>query len=310
MFKWPHTPSPGAPASELADYAELLCWQTARVSHTALHQDLVRMDVNDYANGVPVEDEWAVNVDEALSEMQRRREVCGNGYPFVMDSKGGFARYVSNVEQEKALIYKFLLLATRLDMSKPESRQHADLDGTVLFEHVAAEITRIYLGPRTEKMIFGANMNASGFASRVEELCRRLGEGEGFRDEYAHRHHIKDDKLDIVLWKSFSDCLPGQLIAFGQCKTGTSYQNTLSELHPEAFCGQWMLTQPAVTPLRLFLIADALSPLEFERSARQAGILFDRCRIIDFCDDLDQGVIDWISDWTVVAARFAGLPAH
>ena len=310
MFKWPHTPSPGAPASELADYAELRCWQTARVSHTALHQDLVRMDVNDYGSGVPVEDEWAVNVDEALLEMQRRREVCGNGYPFVMDSKGGFARYAPNVEQKKTLIYKFLLLATRLDMSKPESRRHADQDGTVLFEHVAAETARMYLGPRTKKMIFGANVNTSNFSSRVEELCRCLGEGEGFRDEYAHGHRIKDDKLDIVLWKAFSDRLAGQLIAFAQCKTGTSYRNTLGELQPEVFCGQWLLAQPAVTPLRFFLIADALSPLEFERSARQAGVLFDRCRIIDFCNVLDLDVMERVSDWTTSAARFAKLPIH
>ena len=153
-------------------------------------------------------------------------------------------------------------------------------------------------------------MNSPDFASRVEELCRRLGEGEGFRNEYAHGHRIKDDKLDVVLWKAFSDRLAGQLVAFAQCKTGTSYQNTLGELQPEAFCGQWMLAQPAVTPLRFFLIADALSTLEFERSARRAGVLFDRCRIIDFCDVLDQDVMDQVSDWTAAAARWAALPVH
>ncbi|MXZ25976.1 MAG: hypothetical protein F4Y80_14200 [Caldilineaceae bacterium SB0665_bin_21] len=266
------------------------------------------MDVNDYAGGVLVEDEWAVDVGEALSEMQRRREVCGEGYPFAVDTNGNFARYDPRAMPEKAVLYKFLLLATRLDMSKLESRQHAGKDGTVLFEYVAAEVTRMYLGPRAEKMNFGANVDNTDFASRVEELCQRLGEGEGFRDEYTHGHHMKDDKLDIVLWKSFADRLAGQLIVFGQCKTGTSYQNTLGELHPEAFCGQWLLAQPAVAPLRFFLIADALSPLEFERSARRAGVLFDRCRIIDFCDALDQDVLDQVSDWTAAAAHFADLP--
>ena len=310
MFKWPHTPSPGARASELADYAELCCWQTARASRTALHQDLVRMDVNDYVGGVPVENEWTVDVGEALSEMQRRREVCRGGYPFAVDPNGNFARYDPNAAPGKALLYKFLLLATRLDMSKPDSRQHGDKDGTVLFEHVAAEVARMYLGPRTEKMNFGSNMDFPDFASRVDELCRCLGEGEGFRDGYAHGHRIKDDKLDIVLWKSFADRLSGQLIAFGQCKTGTSYRDMLGELQPEVFCGQWFLAQPAVTPLRFFLIADALSPQEFERSARQAGVLFDRCRIIDFCEALDQDVMNQVSDWTTAAARFAALPVH
>lgn len=107
MFKWPNTPLPGANASELADYAEMQCWKTTRASRTALGQDLGRMDENEYSDGVPVEEEWIVDVGEALMEMQRRREACRGGYPFEVDKSGSFARYNSDAEQNKAIIYNF-----------------------------------------------------------------------------------------------------------------------------------------------------------------------------------------------------------
>lgn len=308
MFKWPNTPLPGANASELADYAEMQCWKTTRASRTALGQDLGRMDENEYSDGVPVEEEWIVDVGEALMEMQRRREACRGGYPFEVDKSGSFARYNSDAEQNKAIIYKFLLLATRLDMSKLKSRKHADIDGTELFEKVAAEVAQAYLGARTEKFVFGAHAQSGDFGSRVERLCQCLGEGEGFRNRYKNSHEIKDDKLDIVVWKPFSDHESGKLIAFGQCKTGTSYRNSLTELQPDSFCHQWFLTQPVVTPLRFFLVADALAPRRFELDSRKAGVLFDRCRIIDYCDGIAPGVMNQIKSWTTKAAQFAKLP--
>ena len=38
MFKWPSVPSVYAPRHELADFAELLCWQQGDTSATDLNQ--------------------------------------------------------------------------------------------------------------------------------------------------------------------------------------------------------------------------------------------------------------------------------
>ncbi len=70
---------------------EWQCWQNDRVSWTSLNQDLSRVAEHDYSEGVPEEEEWAVEVDEAIEEMQRRRRVCQGGYPFVVDDTGTFA---------------------------------------------------------------------------------------------------------------------------------------------------------------------------------------------------------------------------
>ena len=45
MFKWPGTPSAHAPEHELADFAELVCWQHRSTSTTAPCADLGRLEV-------------------------------------------------------------------------------------------------------------------------------------------------------------------------------------------------------------------------------------------------------------------------
>ena len=57
MFKWPGLPSPSAPVHELADFAELVCWQEGNTSVVALTQALGRLEENDYTDGVIEEDE-------------------------------------------------------------------------------------------------------------------------------------------------------------------------------------------------------------------------------------------------------------
>ena len=119
-------------------------------------------------------------------------------------------------------IYKYLLLATRLNMK--DDRRHAGCDGAHLFEELAAESARCYLGDRSESLVFGTAAGTAGFSGKVDDLCARLGEGGGFRNPDDVAPTERDGKLDVVAWKSFSDRRPGKLIAFGQCKTGTHYR--------------------------------------------------------------------------------------
>ena len=48
MFKWPVPPSPRAPAHEIADFVELVCWQQGGTSMNAVSAVLGRLDENDY----------------------------------------------------------------------------------------------------------------------------------------------------------------------------------------------------------------------------------------------------------------------
>ena len=289
MFKWPGTPSPKASEPELADYAELVCWQKNLMSVTALSRQLGRLDENDYFDGVPEEDETDEVVKAAYMEIERRIEACRGGYPFDIARQGNTLRPSQDTENPRQTIYKYLLLATRLNMKS--NRVHGGIDGTLLFEELAAEAAR-----------------GQKFSRKVDNLCERMQEGNRFYNHSSAQSNVKDDKLDIVIWKSFTDGLPGKLIAFGQCKTGTDYKDELTKLQPDAFCDKWFQRRPAVLPVRMFLISEALSRVGWYKATRDAGLLFDRCRIVDFCNDISSDMLKKVTTWTKAAADATGLP--
>ena len=300
MFKWPGAPSTRASEHELADYAELVCWKHHGTSTTALCAHLGRLEENDYSDGVPEEEEIAEVVQAAYLEMERRRSACRGGYPYVIGKRGYTLATDPDHGNSRHVVYRYLLLATRLNMRT--DRMHAGIDGALLLEDLAAYAAREYLGARAESLVLGTSSNLSRFPEKVDDLCRRLREGGRFfnRDEAVPT--ARDGQLDVVVWKHFSDGMPGKLIAFGQCKTGTDYRDTLTQLQPDVFCRKWLHSFPAVTPVRMFFVAEALSKLRWYSTAADAGVLFDRCRIVDFCDDLSEDVLAKVRAWTEAAA--------
>ena len=306
MFKWPGTPSPRADGHELADYAELVCWQEDVTSCAALSKQLGRIEENDYTDGVPEYDSTDEVIDAAYEEIERRREACNDGYPFEIEDGGYTLRDTLDLNNHRHLVYQYLLLATRLNMKK--DRIHAGIDGTVLFEELAAEVAREYFGTRAKSYVFGTGMGVTDFEGKVNDLCKRINEGGLFENRSGAPPTARDGKLDIVVWKEFTDGLPSKLIGFGQCKTGTSYMGSLTELQPDSFCDKWLRTNPAVLPIRMFLTSDALSRIHWYNTARDAGLLFDRCRIVDFCHDTNPSVLKKVRSWTRAAAEASQLP--
>lgn len=306
MFKWPGTPSARPPEHELADYAELICWKQGSTSTNALSADLGRLEENDYSDGVPEEEEVQQVVEEAYWEIERRKETCRDGYPFVIGEHGYTLHVSQKAGNHKYIIYKYLLLATRLKMDK--NRKYAGIDGTHLFEELASETAREYLGDRGESIVFGTAAGSANFPGKVDDLCKRMNEGIRYCNKSGASPNQRDGKLDIVAWKEFTDGLPGKLITFGQCKTGTNYKDELTQLQPDSFCDKWLFRNPAVPPVRMFLISEALSRVGWYDVTRDAGLLFDRCRIVDFCDGISEDVLEKVTTWTEAAAEGNELP--
>ena len=306
MFKWPRAPSPRASEHELADYAELKCWEQGSTSLSDIGRTLGGLEENDYYSGVPEEDAAPQAVEAAFVEIERRQEACAEGYPFVLRRPGSTLHMGNECDNKKCIVYHYLLLATRLDMAN--DRVHGGVDGTVLFEELSGEAAREYFGNRAESVVFGTAAGAGGFPARVNELCQRLREGGGYKSMVGNAPHPNDGKLDIAVWKSFRDDLPGKLIGFGQCKTGTNYRDHLTQLQPDAFCKKWMLSAPALDPVRMFFVSEALARSRWYDHAADAGLLFDRCRVIDFCDKVREGVFARVTSWTEAASRELGLP--
>lgn len=304
---------------EIADFVELECLRRRDLSVSVV--DIVR--ILGRQSDASEEETIAQVVTEAFQELDSRAIHCGHRgrrYPFSLDGGGTLLRCKAAkvLVPSSREIYLFLLLATRMNMKT--ERVQAGEDATVLFEHLCGFVASRYWGGPDDDIgayVFGTGrlvedrddsepLDASKFATAVNELCKRLGEGISFQ---AHPNSVvtaKDGKLDIVVWRRFADSRGGQLIGFGQCKTGTNWQRDLHKLVPPGFCEKWMLKTPAVHPVRLYFVADRIVVNWYDKN-KDGGIIFDRCRLMQFSDDVPRELVSAIRKWTAAGMKVHGL---
>ena len=77
--------------------------------------------------------------------------------------------------------------------------------------------------------------------------------------------------------------------------------NQLAQLQPDAFCNKRFQSQPAISPVRAFFVPEALPRSRLRNAAMNAGLLFDRCRIVDFINGASDEVLDKVRTWTAAA---------
>ncbi len=310
MFKLPNPPSPQAGIHELADFAEILSWIRGKISSSEIANCLIRSDENDGKMGIEHdEDRINENLEEVMNETGRRKAACQAGYPFEHDGQGSILKRLgSDTRNKKRIIYIYLLLGTRLNMKN--NRVHNGIDGTALLEEMSANVLKAYLGSRNARAyIFGtSNRDAvNAFEDKVNTLCNELGEGARFRNLNGGPVHAQDAGLDVVGWIPFLDATPGQLIVFGQCKTGTEWRNHTSDLDPARFNKLWMEEPFLVDPVRAYFVAEAVDRSNWKASSIAAGILFDRCRLVQYSGGLSGDLLSRIRKWTSAAGRTVGI---
>jgi hypothetical protein len=64
---------------------------------------------------------------------------------------------------------------------------------------------------------------------------------------------------------------------------------------------------PAFTPIRAFCIAEAADRGRWNKHAIDAGLLFDRCRLVDFSDELPDDLLQRLRTWTDAAVGITVL---
>lgn len=304
MFKLPNQlPSRHANVRELADFAEVMCCLSGRISFQELSRYLVRADDNDINEGCDdTEDIIQEKVDDVISEMQRREEACAGGYPFTWKGRrnGGVIVFdTDGLRGSNAAVYIYLLLGTRLRMDR--DRVHAGIDGTSLLEHLSGHVAGAFLGPKSKSFTFGTAAGRS-FRDRVNALCRELGEGGGLREEEAvSAAQARDGGLDTVAWIPFADRQAGKLVVFGQCKTGTGWRDRATRLQPRDFVDRWLTDPILVEPVRAHFVAEAVDPEEWRGLSISAGLLFDRCRLVEYGTHLPEPVLADLAAWTGAA---------
>ena len=295
--------------SRIADFAEVQCLARDDLN-VAVHDISYAMSAppsDDETLASPEEESWeedAPEVWEALDDVDARRHHCGKRafYPFRRTGRNSgqvtIAPPKNNGQRWHVLLYLFLLWLTRIGGSVKEQAAPREF-----FERLCCDVARNYWGrgiagempPFTH---FGATDN---FRAKIENLAQKLGEG-GFREDALKGGRTpKDDGVDIVVHRPFADGRVGQLIGLGQCKSGHGYgRRDLTELQPDAFFQNWFqgVSVSASKSVRLFFLSDRIANDELMfQYGNMAGILFDRCRIMEYAGEVDSDLKREIAEW-------------
>jgi hypothetical protein len=304
-FMLPHAPSPEAGVQELADFTELRAWDRGSISAREIVAALNKVDDND--SNVGCEDDEVTNIDtltDVFRELDRRASNCGAGYPFTVQPNGEVLQHSkvdpANVGQ---VVYRFLLLSTRLNMLT--QRMHAKHDGTFLFEEFSATALKAYLGTeKAQSLVFGTSVGG-GFGEKVKVLCEQTREGGTYRSVDDSGLTANDGKLDAIAWIPFADKREGQVIIFSQCKTGTTWKNLVTQCRPMDFSKKWFERTFAIEPVRAFCVAESLDKSTWFSLCCDAGLVFDRCRLVEFSHGVTGELLKKLLDWLIAAKSVA-----
>jgi len=307
-------PSPDAEDGlvNLADWVEVKALLAE--DGNASQEDLTR--ALEQAHSLDQEEAKALAGD-VFKELLDRQDACiplpgkgrSWGYPFTLSGTRTLleVRPSRKASAKAGLLYKFLLVTTRADMDR--QRHLEDLDPTVLFEQLCADILLNFWGgdsAQSGSMVFGtARTKAEGnqrFRANIETLCATLREGRGLKAG-AKVPGGGDGRLDIVVWRVFSDGRTGGLIGFGQCKTGIHWRDHLEKLVPRNFCGNYLAQPLILDPVRVYMVPHRVESSGWDANSRAGGLLFDRCRIVQYGYEISKDVFLNCKKWLDAALK-------
>lgn len=278
-FKIPNIPTVNASGTDLADFLELMCLVNDGEYSIVNGTKRIAIGSDEINNeGVESEDDRIYNkLQDALREIEQRQHWTNGRYPFIATNNaivlGGY-----DCSSMFYWCYLFLLFATRNNMRDARNKQ--GLDGAALFEELSALVAKEYWGGRAEVMLLGTGA-PGGFRGKIKELVTSLHEGGDYNAPEGTTNDEKDGGMDLVVWKPFADQRKSKLIGFGQCKTGTEWQTSVSILPATTFCKTYLKEQPFCDPITLFFTS-AVCQANYGRLAYKVGLLFDRCRLMDY----------------------------
>lgn len=292
-------PNASADPVVLADFVELRAlWAADGCSSLQeLIQDIRRSGTVDAMEDL--EEEYGSDVgaeiseplaEAAFSEIDDRSYACGGidgAYPFNVESG-----YIELRDRGEESLYAYMLLLTWKGVQNDKS----GTDAARLFEDICTHAAGSYVGGPAIAFGFPRRVAPAGFADAVDYFCAQTGEGN--RCERGPRtRRLKDANLDVVAWRGFADGRQGKLMGFGQCAAGGDWASKVTDLNPLAFCRNWMREVPAVLPVPLFFVPRRIERHRWREITSNGGILFDRCRIAQHVNGIDDDIRARCSAW-------------
>lgn len=213
-----------------------------------------------------------------LEQLVIRQKLLGKYYPFEID--GNSLVY----KQTEWPVYELLLGICRA----PSLSAKPFYELPRIFETLSLMAGRGYLGPMAQGYRTGwpRPQEVSRFKALIEDVKKQSGNylsewqwqtAEHLPNDPAPKF-VKEDGLDVVIWRQWPDQRTGQLYLLGQCACGTNWMTKDKELDPDDF-EEWFRL-PRTKPVRSFFTPRyAVDPI-LNHFARTAGLVFDRMRIV------------------------------
>lgn len=297
-YKIPVIPGSKSKIEELADFWEITAIQkkgTPTSLTNIAHILQIELDEHEHDGITSEGDAIESTLDTVLKELKRRDEICNNHYPFKLDQTS--ISYIESTDWPSKL-YRFLLYATRLNMK--DEKVQSEIDATLLFEDLCAQIGSSFLGPNAQSLVFGT-ANPGSFEDKVNNLVKNIGEGGCFVNRNSNVPTNKDDGIDVVIWRNFKDNRIGKLIAFGQCKTGDSWRDSISKFNVSSFQKKWF-HDSAIFTIPLVFLTDTLFYDRNFYNDQIDKIFLNRFRIFEYGhtlppDGIPSNIINNITTW-------------
>lgn len=296
-YKFNSIPSKNAYQEEIADFWEIQALKEFEVPISSLSiLKLISIEFDELNNdGIESEEDfYSETLHQVFSHLRSRQKYSNQNYPFNL-TKTSIS--FDGLNSFRDYLYTFLLLTTRFNMTK--SKTHNEIDGTLLFEFLCADVAKNFFGENSNSYVFGTG-NPGSFKEKVKQLIKNIDEGFSFKNPDNNTPTKNDDGIDVVVWKEFADRKKGKLIGFGQCKTGTNWRDHIDKLKPDTFCKKWFIESPVYEPLRMIFLTDTMNKSYNYYGTQQDYLVFNRFRIIEYainntCPKVKSQIVKWVN---------------
>ncbi len=240
---------------------------------------------------------WAaedIKFDNATSEIaieiQRRAELLGANYPFALNGNQLVYR------RSDTLVYEFCLAVSE----SPSLKEDAYARLPVAFERLVRDVLICFLGPGAEGFRTGWPGDAhEDRPPRFKALITKLHESTGKCEWHwcpdaglpndPEPQDIKDEGLDVVVWKAIADKRGGRLFLLGQCACGGSYATKYYDIDQQFHkLSKWVKPLSWASPVRVFSTPRHIPNNDhFAQVNREAGLTIDGVRLTLIAEQAD-----------------------
>ena len=231
---------------------------------------------------------YDVAAGKILEQIDRRNEILGKNYPFIIDNNS----LIYN--ESKTKLYEFCLAVC---MAKSITKNpFTCLPRT--FEQLSCALIRHYLGIYGNSFHTGwprKNGKAKHFKKLIEQLRQEIQPVNNFGlkewrwaperelPDDPDPKYVKDEGIDFIAWKQHNDLRGGDLYLLGQCACGGDWIDKFHDIHINKL-QKWFNPMCYIDPVKVFCTPFHINDSLIADASREAGLVFDRLRLVHIAE--------------------------